>query len=108
MSQHTQYADMREIGADDESPWTLEALLAAFLMVLFVIGIVGFAQQADERAAAELQRLARAERQAEAIPEHVAAAYERGLVDALQMCGLQATHWEQGLQATQAVQGARR
>lgn len=90
MSPHTQHADLREIGPHDEHPWSWQTLLAAFLMVLFIVSVIGMAQHADAQAAAEVKRLARVERWVETMPAQVAAAYERGLVDATQVCAFDA------------------
>lgn len=106
MSKHTQHADLRGLGAHDESPYSWQTFVASLFMVTFIVVLIGFAQQADERAAAELQRMARAEKNVEAMPTQLAAAYERGLVDALEAL----RDSPEGVALAQAclVQGARR
>ena len=53
MSQHTQHADLSGLGASDEPPYTWRTLLLSLFMVAFVVLLLSFAQESDERAAAE-------------------------------------------------------
>ena len=83
MSQHTQHADLSGLGASDEPPYTWRTLLLSLFMVAFVVLLLSFAQESDERAAAELQRLAHADESAQGMPMQMARAYERGMADAM-------------------------
>lgn len=104
MNNHRQFGDLSDLRTA-RAPWRVRDIPFILLGLAFVLGVLTFAMDADERDAQKATAYARAEQERIAMPTKVAEAYERGLNDAIE--ALRATPDGVALAQACMAQGAR-